>query len=107
MIIDFSKEEEDKLLFDLYQNYPEASFGSALRCTGFDYAEFKFEFLDEETGKKYVVDEEMARKGLYLFIKLVLGGESGFSVYGNRGDWDAEVIDAITQLAIFGEVIYG
>jgi len=107
MIIDLTLKEETDLLFDLYQNYPEASSGCALKCVGYDYAEFKFKFLDEETGKTYIVDEEMARKGLALFIKLVLLNELGYNIYHDRGDWDSDVIDAINQCAIFGEVIYG
>jgi hypothetical protein len=103
----------EKMVRELYENFPEASTGSALRCVGWKYEAFKFWFIDEEdAGKKYFVGITKAVAGFRKMVKAVQRGElkglflpAGFEY--ESGDWDAPAIDALAQFALFGEAIYG
>ena len=120
-----------EIALEVFQNCPEASM--SLRCIrwcyGFkdnqltgttsltekiDPSRFKFVFVDEEADcKKYTVDIKMAENGVAKVIEGVLkgtlnvGGLKTMSDLMELGNWDAEVVDAAIQCAIFGEVIYG
>lgn len=103
----------EKMVRELYQNFPEASSGSALRCVGWQYKAFKFYFVDdEEAGKKYEIGITKAVDGFKKLVKAVRRGElpglglaADFEV--NEDSWDGYAIDALAQFAIFGEAIYG
>lgn len=115
---------KEKFVAALYENFPEASSGSSLRCTGWRYAEdpetgvydrerFRFTFEDED-GKKYTVNIRKAVKGLRVLVNKVMAGEllglgfkADFLTEDAMGDWDGICIDALAQCAVFGEVIYG
>lgn len=103
----------EQMVRELYQNFPEASAGSALQCVGWKYDAFLFDFLDEETGKRHTVTLAKALKGFRKLVKDVQqrGKLKGCffpaSFAGDPCDWDAIGIDALAQYAVFGEAIYG
>ena len=106
----FTLKQEKRFAWECYQNFPEASM--SLICENFDYDAFRFEFLDQDDGKRYVVREDDAVRGLRLLVHAVSRGElpglglpAGY--LADTGDMDAWAFDAINQFAIFGEVIYG
>lgn len=120
--ISMSKADAEKLCFEMFQNYPEAG-QEYLRCTRFKYGfkdrrkmegfvpkDFEFHFTDDD-GKNHVVKIADAIRGLFLFLKLRGQGKLpgiSFEPMGDGDmDYDAFTVDAIAQLAIFGEVIYG
>lgn len=115
IIIDLPDEQAEKLVRSVFDNFPEASAGSALQCVSWKYDEFKFVFHDEEEDKDHVVRLKDALRGLDLFLKLKGEGKwpgIPFKIVGEHQgelefDFDALTADAIAQLAIFGEVIYG
>jgi len=111
------EQEQRTLIRNLFDNYPEASGGMALRCLKYDYNNFKFLFVDEETEKTYEVTLPMVMEAFPKFVKYVLDGNNRaerwiFKVFDradiyNEDIWDAISVDALTQFTIFGEVIYG
>jgi hypothetical protein len=102
--IEFTDEEFDGMLTALYENLPEASGCSALRCVDWSYTAFKFVFLDEETGKEHRVNKEQAVEGLRKMLHDAAIGK--IKMY-SRDDWDADTTMCAVQYAIFGEEIYG
>lgn len=114
--------EEFEFVRGLYENFPEASSGSALRCINWQYGAhdterpelnkpFRFTFEDDE-GKTHGVDLAKAVKGFRVMVGLVVTGEfPGLSLslqfLKDQGDWDGDAIDALAQCAVFGAVIYG
>lgn len=102
--------DKKKFVRECYENFPEAS--ECLSCVGWNYNKFRFTFIDEEDGKKHVVREADALRGLDLFIEAVDAGKlKGLGLTAgwkeDTGMMDAWSFDAINQMAIFGEVIYG
>lgn len=102
----------ERMVRSLYENFPEASSGSALQCIGWKYQAFKFNFIDTEDGKKYEITLPKAMKGFRILTKLVEAGElPGLGLTpdfkASEDSWDAYAIDALAQCAVFGEVIYG
>lgn len=104
MEINITPEQELELLRQVFDNYPESS-SAALKCTKWDYEHFEFAFYDTEEDKHYQITLEDARKGLAIYLREVLLGNTTLSA--NREQWDAETDDAIVQCAIFGKIIYG
>jgi hypothetical protein len=101
----------DKLISDLMQNYPEAS-SSSLQCTKWKYNDMVFTFVDTEENKTYTVDLPKLRIGLEKLLSEILAGKlPGLGLSGpailDAGSWDAYSMDALVQMSIFGEVIYG
>lgn len=104
--------ETAQLIKDAMENYPEAGRGNSLTCTGWDYNKTEFDFVDEETNKKYKVNMASLKEGLKKLLKFIEEGK-----YFNCGvapnllskgyDWDAQDYDALVQCALFGEVRYG
>jgi len=107
---------------EVYQNFPEA--GMCLSCINWRYGDtpgkpfmFVFEDLEDEddegNSKLYKVDLEMAEKGIQILMEKILAkdyhfdGIDGLEDLLELGNWDAWVVDAAAQCAIFGEVIYG
>ena len=105
-------EEQEKLIKDVMENYPEAGRSASLNCTGWDYGKVEFSFFDIETDKEHEINLESLKKGFDKFLNIVQEGK-----YFNNGvspnllskgyTWDAQDCDALVQCAIFGEVIYG
>jgi hypothetical protein len=111
-----------QLAKDIMDNMPEYSMN--LRCVGWKYEKgvFLFEELgeddeeldDEGKPKRYTVTvEEIAAKGLKMFIERTLKGTYHFDgIHGlqellDAGCYDAPAVDAIVQLTIFEDIIYG
>lgn len=105
MNIDITLEQEHHILKNVFENFPEASSGMTLRCTKWNYKDFNFEFVDEDAEKTYKINREDARKGLAIYLKLVLLEET--SLDANPSNWDADNYDAIVQCTIFGKIVYG
>lgn len=104
-----TEKEEVALVREIYDNFPEASL--CLSCTRWKYEEFDFRFTDED-GHEHEVNLEKAVQGLRRFIRAVVDGKlpglglkAGFLT--DTGDWDGFAFDAVNQMAIYGEVIYG
>ena len=120
------------IAMEIFQNCPEGSI--SMDCVDWNYGYkdpkklegemlpelFKFTFDDQEEidddtdePKRYVVDIAKAEKGVTKVIELILaeklfvGGIRTVEDLMELGNWDAEVVDAAIQCAIFGEVIYG
>jgi len=111
--IDIPDEKLKELANDIMQNYPEYS-SPTLECTHWKYTEGKFKFLDVEENKTYDVTIDDIIKALPKFIDGVLKGTWKF--YGmdgtqvlclDAGDYDSDMTDAVVQLAIFNDIIYG
>lgn len=104
--------EFEKLAVDIFGNFPEASRGSSLQCVGYSYKNFRFTFLDVETegAKRVTVGKDEILPALAAFIGMkVQGFLKGISVsdFTDAGEYDAEAADAIAQIAVLGEVVYG
>ncbi len=110
-----TRAEEEKLVRSAYENFPEASM--CLACTGWKYDKFIFKFTDDE-GVDHVVTLDDAVRGLRLLAAAIARGElKGLGLPANYlspaddfdvlGEWDAFAFDALNQMAIYGEVIYG
>lgn len=100
-----------ELAYDIMCNYPEYSF--CLKCIGWKYSKGVFIFYDDEEDKRHVVTtNQIAEKGLPKFIEMVLAGKcKGLGISAENvldaGQYDSIATDAVVQLTIFGEVIYG
>ena len=109
-----------QIALEVFHNLPECSV--SLSCVSCKYGDkdqskFEFKFVDLEDDyvnpKKYTVTLPMAEKGVVMVIeqvlagKLFVGGLETLEDLMDLGNWDAEVVDAAVQCAIFGEVIYG
>ena len=123
--ISMAKEDAEKLVFEMFQNYPEASAGLSIVCKGWDYGfkgktgkdetfvpkKFSFDFLDIETRKTHTVKIADAVRGLRKFLNLKTAGQLGGIYFKpeteGEFDYDAFTVDAVAQCAIFGEVVYG
>ena len=112
----FSAEFVEKIVRDIMDNCPECS--SGLTCIGYKYKEMLFTFVDEEDGKKIVLDKAklMAAFPLLFTDKYPkgCGPRPPLVNHDDKGEWDtwlcdsdATSFDAFIQLAAFGEVIYG
>lgn len=114
----------DKIVSDVIEgimsNFPEASSGSALACTGYQYnnipvAEWVFDFSDSESGLTYTIRYPDLLKAFSLMFtdKWPKGctrppASAEWESWDNwLGNADATDFDAFAQLACLGEVIYG
>jgi hypothetical protein len=112
--IDIPDEKLKNLAKDIMDNYPEAS-SSTLGCTSWNYKTGIFKFQDLELETTHTVKtEDIALKALPIFIEGVIKGRWHFSgLDGTKVlcldacDYDAYASDALVQIAIFGDVIYG
>ena len=113
MTLSVPAEKMMELAYDLMCNYPEASSGNCLKCEGWRYKKGIFKFYDEEEDKDYTVTtQEVAEKGLPIFINRLLEGKGkGFGIAAEDAldpcSYDAYSTDAVVQCVIFGDVIYG
>ena len=117
-----TEEQERQLVRSAYENFPEAAL--CFRCDAWSYGDkpgkpFRFVFVDvEEGGKRHVITEDDAVRGLRVFARLMSEGRlPGLGLPANYlspeddfsalGDWDGFAFDALAQCAMFGDVIYG
>lgn len=106
-----TEEEKEKLIREIFDNFPEYSRGGCLICHAWDYENFEFSFTDTEENKEYGVNLEMVKKGFDKLIPDILNGKIYLSFDNagifDAGNWDSECADALVQYSIFGEAIYG
>jgi len=102
---------EEQMIHDIMESYPDYSAGNCLSCEHWDYKNNKFTFRDLEEDKVYEVDMEKLKKGLKIFFDLLVKGKfktgMDISCMLDVGNWDGYITDALVQCAIFGDVIYG
>jgi hypothetical protein len=111
--IKLTQKEKETFAREAFQNFPEASMGSDLRCIGWSYGDkskvFKFAFYDVGEDKEHVIGLKEACEGVDKFFELksqgCLGGFRGNIL--DTGDYDTDDFDAIAQLACLGKIIYG
>ena len=103
------------LAFEILQNLPEA-LCYTLRCESFQYGDkpgkpMKFDILDTDTGKKYVLDEKNALAGLELFLTDVVNGKLPGLEIGqalmDAGSYDSYATDCYVQYCLWGKAPYG
>lgn len=115
MTITIPDDVKKQVVKGIMENFPEASSGCALRCTGWRYEKMEFTFEDSEEGKKHELTEAklLAAFPLIFTNKWPKGCTQPIAKDDLESweDWlcqaDANDFDAFVQLAIFGEVIYG
>jgi hypothetical protein len=109
-VLGMTKTEFEELAFEICQNMPLPS-GYAFHCPGWDYEKMIFDLVDNETGKKYTLNRPKILGALAAYVVMKIQGElPGIIIDGPFSDpcsYDSESLDAIIQLAVFGEVIYG
>ena len=65
--------DEEKLLRNVMENFPEASF--CLRCTSWNYDGCEFAFHDDEEDKLHIVTLPKLQEGLKIMCKLMIDGK--------------------------------
>jgi hypothetical protein len=112
--IEIPDDKLKKLANEIMENYPEYSAGNCLQCVSYKYKTGKFTFIDVAEDKEYHITTDDIAKTLPKFIEGIVKGEWKF--YGFDGtivlrldarDYDSDATDAVVQLAIFGDIIYG
>ncbi len=109
MEIKFSKEEKERIVSELMENYPEASTPS-LTCVGWNYRKCEFifeEYADIGNIKQHTVNMEMLVKGYDIMMKEIAAGHYLLTGFMDLGNWDANDVDALVQYSLFGELVYG
>ncbi len=103
----FNVPKKEDIIKEVVQNLPEYSL--SLDCTGWKYNELRFSFIDQEDNKKYIIGPSELSKGYDILKQKVEGKQLNFTGldWNDTGTWDASVVDALVQCAIFGDVIYG
>lgn len=115
-----TEKQERQLVRLAYENFPEAACCFAVESWSYGdkpAKSFYFVFVDDE-GKRHIVTEDDAVRGLRVFAVLVGAGKlpglglpahylSPADDFDVLGEWDAFAFDALAQCAMFGEVIYG
>lgn len=103
--------DEAKLFKEVVQSLPEYSI--SLQCTKYDYKNSRFEFYDSEDGKEYLMNVYNGLLGIQMLIHAILDKKLFFAGCSTLEEildpccWDTDVVDALIQLSLFGEVIYG
>lgn len=98
----------------IMENFPEASHGAVLVCSGWHYDKWSFTFIDGVTNKAYLLNKEDLLKPFALvFTSKWPMACPAAPISANQDDWDnwlcqcdAEAFDAYIQLVCLGEVIY-
>jgi hypothetical protein len=91
---------------ELLENLP--GYSLSLYCTKWKYEKSEFHFVDDEDGKEYDLTLDKAVEGFEKYMKsdMWLRRHSQLGLL-DSGAYDADDVDAIIQLAIFGELVYG
>ena len=112
MTITFTREEKEKIVKEVFQNFPEYAVHS-FYCTFYDYDNFVYKFTDMETDIEYQPTLEQAVKGFELFANQILNEKLFFDGLGSpqnllEGEnYDAYSLDGLLQCILLGEVVYG
>jgi hypothetical protein len=96
------------LVMQVMQNLPEYSLN--FDVDDFDYTACEFLLVDYEEHKRHLIDfNKLVNAAKLMHNKIELGELfSGMTMYEfwDPSYWDAEITDALLQLAIFKDVIY-
>lgn len=111
--LEIPDEKIKALAKDIMDCYPEYS-SPTLQCVSWKYKDGKFKFVDVEEDKEYTVTIDDVSKAIPIFIIGVMEGKWKFCGLSpdnilelDAGNWDADIVDAVVQIAIFKDVIYG
>jgi hypothetical protein len=99
-----------ELIKSILENLPE--FSMSFTVTDWDYATCTFKLRDIEDGARYTLTLEKAIEGFKKICEMIFAGElPGLEITTecllDAGAWDSIAVDALLQVSIFGEVIYG
>jgi hypothetical protein len=112
--INITDEQVKELAKDIMLSMPEYS--ESLRCIKWDYKSGIFEFLDylEDGSKeinKHIVTTNQIIKAIPKLWQGIIDKKWYFDLelddFLDAGAYDAPVTDAIIQLAVFDDIIYG
>lgn len=112
-VFGFTPSSFDLFAAEIWANMPEASQGSSLQCVGWNYGAWKFSFRDtegDEPEKTHVTDKGKCLAAVAVFMVMKAQGQfKGIPITDMKdaGEYDAIAVDAVAQLAVLGEVIYG
>ena len=109
-----SDEVVDKVIHGIMENFPEASSGNELRCSGWSYDDLKFDFVDSDENIYHVNKKDLLKAFKLAFTSKWPKGCTSLPLTNDWDIWDdwlcqsdAQDFDAFVQLACLGEVIYG
>lgn len=105
-----NKEEKEIFVKELLENLPE--YAVSFECLNFNYKKCEFKLFDKEDGKEYLLTLPLAVAGFDKLTEQIDAGKfPGLSLpAGYKSDashWDSYAVDALLQMAVLGEVIYG
>lgn len=101
----------DMFLTSVLDNLPEYACDS-FRCSHWDYHNCTFDLTDIETGKRHTLTRKKAETGLRKLVQEMADGKlPGLGLtdmnWFDPGNWGAEAMDHLLQMALLGEIIYG
>jgi hypothetical protein len=106
----FPQSEFENIMKEVLPNFPD--YAMSMRCDSFDYEKHEYSFVDEEEGgeeyhldlddftkayMKYIIDEMDRAEDKFKHLEKIT----------EPCEIDAEILDCLMQIAIFGEVVYG
>ena len=102
-----------EIVKEMLQNYPEYS-TEYLRCIKYDYDNNHYEFkilnpADQHTYITRKLDIDIAAFAANWFAHQHVDGNLNYIgyEYNDVGTYDADVVDAIVQKALLGDIVYG
>jgi hypothetical protein len=102
----FSARDKEDIVREVLQNLPEYSM--SLTCTKWKYKECSYTFHDDEDGTTHKLELADALRGLDLLLASNLDCVPDTT---DVEEWcchaDADTIDALIQLSLFDELVYG
>lgn len=97
------------LVRGLLENLPEQS--NSLPCVKWNYSTMEFLVVDQDTDTNHTLTLPMAEVGFMKLARAMIDGKfPGLDASDNplSADlWDEPAIDALVQMSVLGEVIYG
>jgi hypothetical protein len=103
-------DEKNQMVRDILENLPE--YAISFDCLSFNYKLPAYNLRDQETGSIYTLTLPKAVEGFDKLCTLIDAGKLHFHGLGpdykvDAGQWDSLVVDALLQMSVLGEVIYG
>lgn len=101
----------DDFVPKVLENLPECA-ADSFRCSRWDYENCTFDLTDIETNQNYTLTRAMAEDGFRKLLQEMADDKlPGISLtdmnWFELGNWDAEAMDALLQMALLGEIVYG
>lgn len=99
-----------ELVKSILENLPEYSLSFAVST--WDYESCVFKLIDQEEGKGYTLTLDKAIEGFKKICEMIFAGQlPGLDITTDclldAGAWDSIATDALIQVSLFGDVIYG